>query len=441
MPIALARKQMPLLRRVRRSVVSSWSPLALVPLVWACGGSTNGGETGGDASSVVFFPRADAGVDVATSVDASTVKKPVDASGITAVPLSTCVPAQYTAPVTIGGTQNFQMVVDTGSTTLGVASATCGSSCNVSPEYTPGTTATDQHQPAYSQYGTGSWSGEIFQDSVTVGPSVSTSVALVAIDSQSQFFTPGTFCDSKEPGLQGILGFGPGGAALPGTNAFFDQLVAATGIPNIFATELCDTSGTLWLGGYDPTFATAAPQYTSSASIYSDSYYAVGFTSVTVNGTTVPVATAQYGASLVDTGTNSFILPTSTFTAMTSAIAATTGFQTVFGYTTASSAAGWFTGNNPCTQLSQTKAELDATLPPLTLTFGTPPNAISVQAAPTESYLMQFQGMWCSAMQPMDPGTEFPFASVMGAPVLKSNIVIFDRENQQIGFAPHKACP
>jgi len=29
----------------------------------------------------------------------------------------------------------------------------------------------------------------------------------------------------------------------------------------------------------------------------------------------------------------------------------------------------------------------------------------------------------------------------MGSPVLRSNVVIFDRANKQIGFAPHTPCP
>jgi hypothetical protein len=29
----------------------------------------------------------------------------------------------------------------------------------------------------------------------------------------------------------------------------------------------------------------------------------------------------------------------------------------------------------------------------------------------------------------------------MGAAALKSNVVIFDQVNNQIGFAPHTACP
>ena len=35
----------------------------------------------------------------------------------------------------------------------------------------------------------------------------------------------------------------------------------------------------------------------------------------------------------------------------------------------------------------------------------------------------------------------FPLASILGAPVLRSNVVIFDRAKKRIGFAPHAPCP
>ena len=86
-----------------------------------------------------------------------------------------------------------------------------------------------------------------------------------------------------------------------------------------------------------------------------------------------------------------------------------------------------------------TKAALDAALPPLTLTFG----SVSIQAAPTESYLFPYMGeAWCSALL-TDPSvsSELPLASIIGSPILRSSIVIFDREKNRIGFAPHAACP
>jgi hypothetical protein len=303
----------------------------------------------------------------------------------------------------------------------------------VSPAYAPGTTATDEHMTGMSQYGSGSWSGEIYQDTVGVPQKDSASVDFVSITSQSMFFEP-IQCTGGE--IQGIVGFGPAAAALPGTNAFFDQLVAATKMPNVFATELCPTTGMLWLGGYDSTYTTAAPQYVPlSNDVFSQYYYAVSLTSITVAGTTVPVATGQFTDSVVDTGTSIFILGTSAYNGLTAAIAADSGFQSVFG--SQASSLSFLQNPEECATLGKTAAELDAVLPPLTLNFG----SVAVQAAATESYLVDYgsQG-WCSSLDSQDVGEEFPFAALMGSPVLRSNVVIFDRANARIGFAQHTAC-
>jgi hypothetical protein len=66
------------------------------------------------------------------------------------VPLSGCVP-YYTANVTLGaGAESFALVLDTGSTTLAVASSACTDCTGVSPLYTPGFSAVDENTPASS---------------------------------------------------------------------------------------------------------------------------------------------------------------------------------------------------------------------------------------------------------------------------------------------------
>ncbi len=92
-----------------------------------------------------------------------------------------------------------------------------------------------------------------------------------------------------------------------------------------------------------------------------------------------------------------------------------------------------------CANLTQTQAELDSLLPPLTLVFGKSPS-ISVQTLPTESYLKQeTSSTWCQVMCGSDAMTGV--ASMVGSAVLRSNITIFDRANNRIGFAPHASCP
>jgi cathepsin D len=362
---------------------------------------------------------------------------------IVTVPLTACPLGDYAASFSIGGTNNFSLVVDTGSTTLGVASSTCTSCDGVMPVYSPGSTATDEHQTASSQFVTGGWSGEIYQDSVGIDPTTSVEDNLVAIHSQSQFFQTVQCGD-------GVVGFAPRGSALTGTTGLFDQLVATRGFADVFSLELCPSSGKLWLGGFDSSVMTAAPQYVPIAnSPYAAYYYVVGLTSIGVLGQTIPLATTAYENAIVDTGTNAFVISSAAYGPLTSLIAASPAFVSAFGADAGASFfapqptnvdAGVVAGAG-CFATSETRQELDSTLPALTLTFGSKPG-ISIQATATQSYLAEGPpGSWCPVIASVETGTSFPFDAIVGTPVLLSSVVVFDRTNGQLGFAPHAPCP
>ena len=89
------------------------------------------------------------------------------------------------------GSQTFALDVDTGSTTIGVAGASCTACTGISPLYTPGSAAMDGMRTAKTQYGDGStWAGEVFSDMValgTVAPAVG--VGFVTITNQSRCST------------------------------------------------------------------------------------------------------------------------------------------------------------------------------------------------------------------------------------------------------------
>ena len=83
------------------------------------------------------------------------------------------------------------MIVDTGSSTAAVAGTAC-TACAVSPKYTPGSSATDTHMSANAQYGSGSWTGEIYKDSLGLGaqtPAVPVSLASIATSRPSSTAT------------------------------------------------------------------------------------------------------------------------------------------------------------------------------------------------------------------------------------------------------------
>jgi hypothetical protein len=404
-------------------------------------GQTTGTTSVVSGSSVVSTGPTSTGQTTSSSSEgAPDAGSDVQAPALAAVPLYTCEAYGnvYSVQVKIG-TQTFNMDLDTGSTTMGVAGVPCGAVCDVAPEYAPGPTATDTHKTASSVYGSGEWSGEIYEDQVVIGDEPPTPIYFGDITNQNNFFN-GTICNSPTPGQQGILGMGPPVSLVAGTDAYFDTLVQTWGIADEFALQLCDTSGTMWFGGYDATHTTGAPQYTPLVQSFAAGYfYAVNLVSIGVNGKTVPVAVAGAPDSAIDTGTSLFIVSQQVANELGTAIGSDPTFQSVFGLSSAAMGESFFTSGS-CAQLSQTKAELDAMLPALTLNMGTDA-PIVVNAVATESYLWNAGGgQWCSSISVEDLAGQLGLASIMGAPMLKSNVLIIDRQHTRIGFAPHTPC-
>ncbi len=374
----------------------------------------------GTACSPASVP-ADAGPDAAS-----------DASVAIAVPLSACTNLAYVAPVTIGA-QTFPLLLDTGSTTLGVAGAACTTCGAATPLYTPGSTAADQNATANGQFATGTWDGEIYSDAVSVGPSPSVPMRLVSIASQSNFLQT-TTCGAYVA-YDGVLGLSRALEALPGTDGVLDAF-AASGLPDVFATELCDGGGTLWLGGFDASVVTGSIDYTPlSSDLIGEYYYSVDLETISVDGTGVSEAipASPYLDTPIDTGTTAIVLPPAVVSALGDAISSTPGYQQIFTY-------DLFKQPTGCATSTATKSDVDTALPSLTFTFGKGASAISVSTLPSESYLHAPPNRWCSTFYPLAPSSTFPFAAILGAPFARSRVLVFDRAGAQLGFAPHAPC-
>jgi hypothetical protein len=208
-------------------------------------------------------------------------------------------------------------------------------------------------------------------------------------------------------------------------------------MPDVFATKLCDYGGgMLWLGGFDATATTAPPQYTPL--LQDDAYYTVALTSLAIEGTTVPVATSTLTATLVDTGSSLNAFPASVVDAITAALNASAGAQQVWGSDAGPPNVDLH--GKICYQLSQTKEQLDAMLPPLVLAFGQGAGAITVSMRPSESYLRPYQGYWCGTLAAQDNSAD-KLAGIIGEPLMRSSVFVFDRAQQRLGIAPHDPCP
>jgi hypothetical protein len=378
----------------------------LAPAVVFLVGCSNGDAGAPDAAADVPVTNdAGAGADV----------------GVVSVPLLHCAAGVELASNVTIGTQQFNLLLDTGSAVV------------IAGGYTPSDSATDTQKPDSSNYGGGAkFSGEIYTDTMGFAPSLLAPMNFTAIKTETGIYLPN--CGPANVNSSGVLGLAYAGSGDPGTDLFIDRLVATTGIANTFAVQMCDSGGTLWLGGFDPTATTAAPQYTPF--VKDDAYYVVTLASIGVASTTVPIAAGGYTTTMIDTGTSENYFAPAVVSAITAAIAASPGGQQLFGGD----------GGTPldlagkCYALTQTKTELDTILPPLTLTFGAGATAITVQALPSESYLESVQGQWCGTLVGVSTSS-LGFAGLIGEPLLRSNVFVFDRGAQQLGVAPHAACP
>ncbi|HUJ60401.1 MAG TPA: pepsin-like aspartic protease [Kofleriaceae bacterium] len=361
---------------------------------------------------------------------------PLDAGAQSgAVDLTGCL-YQLAAPVTIDG-QTFELVQDTGSSTLAVATASCASCADggLAPPFSPGHATTDLQQSASAYYNgdmSFGWTAELYQAPVAIGGVVA-SVRLAGIDQVSGGW--GNVQCGEALQVSGGLGLGTPDLLTQGTTCFVDDAVA-NGMPDVLALRLCQSTGNLWLGTFDPSAFAGPLQYTPMAEA---SGYDVTWTAALVGSGAAASQIAVPDASqlaFTDSDQLGLIVPDTMFAPITAAIEQSPAFQQDFG-------ASWFVPTYPaafenCIISSKTPSELDAELPPLTLRLGTS-DPIDVVLDATRSYL------WYT---PHDSGFAYCQAIIDGAArnwgdfadlgdvLMIGHVFVIDRANQRVGIAP-----
>ncbi|KAG2037516.1 aspartic peptidase domain-containing protein [Suillus americanus] len=221
--------------------------------------------------------------------------------------------SSYSGVVSIGTPpQNFNLVLDTGSSDLWVATTSCTSCGSDIPEFDPSKSSTYKATSSQLEidYGSGSAQGIVAQDSVTFG-SFEMSQEILGVTN----ITSGLIDD----GLSGIMGLGFASISALQTTPFWEALYNANDLAEpLFSFYLeryvnqanqisTAPGGVLTLGGTNSSLYNGSIEYLNLTG--PSSYWLLTVSSVTVQGKTIAVDPLS-GLAAIDTGTTLIGAPT-----------------------------------------------------------------------------------------------------------------------------------
>lgn len=272
-----------------------------------------------DAISIPLYRRPLKNIDA----QAQHLASKYGASDGDVVPLKNFMDAQYYGPISIGTpAQEFSVIFDTGSSNLWIPSKTCSLldiACQLHNKYdnTESTTYKKNGSKFEIQYGTGSLSGFVSEDVVTVGTA----------EAKGQLFCEAT----SEPGLtfvtakfDGILGLAFPSISVNQMPPVFNTLMDQGAVEeNLFAFYLnrdqsSSIGGSLDLGGIDDSHYTGDIVYHD---VVMEKYWTLEMGSVAYDGKDIGLKASR---AAIDTGTSLIGAPKKVAAQINSLIGATT---------------------------------------------------------------------------------------------------------------------
>ncbi|KAM9476202.1 pepsin A-like [Clarias gariepinus] len=233
-------------------------------------------------------------------------------------PMTNDADLSYYGVISIGSPpQSFQVIFDSGSSNLWVPSIYCSSqACQNHNKFNPTQSSTFQtnNQALSIQYGTGSMTGYLGYDTVTVG----------GISVQNQIFglseTEAPFMASMT--ADGILGLAYQSIASDNATPVFDNMMSqglvSQDVFSVYLSSNGQQGSEVLFGEIDTSYYTGSIYWIP---LSSESYYQVTMNSVTINGQTV--ACSGGCQAIIDTGTSLIVGPTSDINNINSWVGAT----------------------------------------------------------------------------------------------------------------------
>ncbi|KYO21621.1 cathepsin E [Alligator mississippiensis] len=325
-------------------------------------------------------------------------------------PLINYLDMEYFGQISIGTPpQNFTVVFDTGSSNLWVPSIYCVSpACAEHARFHPSNSSTynEVGTPFSIQYGTGSLTGIIGSDQVTVE-----GITVVNQQFAESVSEPGNaFVDAE---FDGILGLAYPSLAVDGVTPVFDNMMAQNLVEmpifSVYMSRNPESSagGELLFGGFDPSHFTGTLSWVP---VTKQGYWQIQLDNIQVSGS---VAFCAEGCqAIVDTGTSLITGPPSDIKQIQNAIGATPvdGEYAV-----------------ECNNLN--------IMPEITFTINGIPYTLSAQAYTLMEYS---DGMaFCtSGFQGLDIQPPAGPLWILGDVFIRQFYAVFDRGNNRVGLAP-----
>ncbi|XP_011813101.1 PREDICTED: cathepsin E isoform X1 [Colobus angolensis palliatus] len=325
-------------------------------------------------------------------------------------PLINYLDMEYFGTISIGSPpQNFTVIFDTGSSNLWVPSVYCTSpACKTHTRFQPSQSST-YSQPGQSfsiQYGTGSLSGIIGADQVSVE-----GLTVVGQQFGESVTEPGqTFVDAE---FDGILGLGYPSLAVGGVTPVFDNMMAQNlvDLPMFSVYMSSNPEGgagsELIFGGYDHSHFSGSLNWVP---VTKQGYWQIALDNIQVGGTVM--FCSEGCQAIVDTGTSLITGPPNKIKQLQNAI----GAAPVDG------------------EYAVECANLNV-MPDVTFTI----NGVPYTLSPTAYTLLDFvDGMqFCSSgFQGLDIYPPAGPLWILGDVFIRQFYSVFDRGNNRVGLAP-----
>ncbi|KAG2142916.1 aspartic peptidase domain-containing protein [Suillus bovinus] len=213
---------------------------------------------------------------------------------------------------------SFDVILDTGSSDLWVASSSCGTSCGSIATYNPSSSSTFQNlsTPFSIVYGSGSAEGYVAQDTVQMAGFSVSSQGFAVVDAVSQ-----SLLTSPVSGLLGLAwetlatsGQMPLWQSLASNSAWDSALFAVqlTRYTNDSSAQDLEPGGVINMGYTNSSLYTGSIDYIDIPG--TPSYWYIPLTSMTVQGNSITIASGTTVA--IDTGTTNIGGPASSIEAI-----------------------------------------------------------------------------------------------------------------------------